>query len=178
MIRKTNETYIEIINSKEMNIETGDPVLNHLLKTLFYYMEREVDIKAKYDLKHHLWEDVGITIGDFLKEEIKDAKIKRFGTSILPMDDALILVAVNISRSFASIELNIENQEEGFELGNFKEFVLALSRSLSATIHMKQINGENAHHIIEACFKSLGTALKQALEKSERIESTNKVYRV
>src|SRR5690606_39014783 len=141
-------------------------------------MEREVDIKAKYDLKHHLWEDVGITIGDFLKEEIKDAKIKRFGTSILPMDDALILVAVDISRSFASIELNIENQEEGFELGNFKEFVLALSRSLSATIHMKQINGENAHHIIEACFKSLGTALKQALEKSERIESTNKVYRV
>ena len=113
MIRKTNETYIEIINSKEMNIETGDPVLNHLLKTLFYYMEREVDIKAKYDLKHHLWEDVGITIGDFLKEEIKDAKIKRFGTSILPMDDALILVAVDISRSFASIELNIENQEEG-----------------------------------------------------------------
>ncbi len=75
------------------------------------------------------------------------------------MDDALILVAVDISRSFASIELNIENQEEGFELGNFKEFVLALSRSLSATIHMKQINGENAHHIIEACFKSLGGQL-------------------
>lgn len=178
MIRKTNETYIEINTSKEMNIETGDQVLNHLLKTLFYYMEKDVDIKARYDLKHHLWEDVGITIGDFLKEQIKDTKIKRFGTSILPMDDALILVAVDISRSFTSIDLDIKNQEEGFELGNFKEFVLALSRTLLATIHIKQINGENAHHIIEACFKALGSALKQALEKSERIESTNKIYRV
>jgi imidazoleglycerol-phosphate dehydratase len=178
MIRKTNETYIEINTSKEMNIETGDQALNHLLKTLFYYMEKSVDIKARYDLKHHLWEDVGITIGDFLKEEIKDTKIKRFGTSILPMDDALILVAVDVSRAFANIELNIKNQEEGFELGNFKEFILALSRTLSATIHVKQINGENAHHIIEASFKALGSALKQALEKSERIESTNKIYKV
>ena len=113
-----------------------------------------------------------------MKEEIKDTKIKRFGTSILPMDDALVLVAVDVSRTFANIELNIKNQEEGFEIGNFKEFILALSRTLSATIHVKQINGVNAHHIIEASFKALGSALKQALEKSERIESTNKIYKV
>jgi imidazoleglycerol-phosphate dehydratase len=178
MIRKTNETYIEINNSENLVVDTNDTVLNHLLKTLFYYMEKNVTIKAKFDLKHHLWEDVGITIGQFLKEDIKDKNIRRFGTSILPMDDALILVSVDISRVYTNIDINIGTQEEGFELGNFKELVFGLCRSLSATIHIKQINGENAHHIIEASFKALGNALKQALELSEKRESTNKVYKV
>jgi imidazoleglycerol-phosphate dehydratase len=178
MRRKTDETDIEINYSKELFVDTGDPVLNHLLKTLFYYMGKNVIIKAKFDLNHHLWEDMGITIGQFLKNEVEGKKIKRFGTSILPMDDALILVSIDISRSYTNIDIDIKDSEKGFELGNFKELVLGLSRYLQSTIHIKQINGENAHHIIEASFKALGSALKTALEPSEKHESTNRVYEV
>jgi len=178
MRRKTNETDIEINYSTELFVDTGDLVLNHLLKTLFYYMEKKVIIKAKFDLSHHLWEDMGITIGQFLRNEVEGKNIKRFGTSILPMDDALILVSVDISRSYANIDINIKDSEKGFDLGNFKELVLGLSRYLQSTIHIKQINGENAHHIIEASFKALGSALKIALEVSDKHESTNKVYKL
>ncbi|HOK87673.1 MAG TPA: imidazoleglycerol-phosphate dehydratase HisB [Fervidobacterium sp.] len=176
MIRKTDETFISINDWEQLSIATGDTVFDHLLKTLFYYMGRNVKIEAKFDIRHHLWEDMGIVIGEFLKKSTKGTTIKRFGTSILPMDDALILVSLDISRAFFSINLNIELAENGFEVGNFKEFISALSRTLPATIHVKQINGENAHHIIEASFKALGIALKQALQSSDRFESTNMVH--
>ncbi|HOQ39862.1 MAG TPA: imidazoleglycerol-phosphate dehydratase HisB [Fervidobacterium sp.] len=176
MIRKTDETFISINDWERLSIATGDTVFDHLLKTLFYYMGRDVKIEAKFDIRHHLWEDMGIVIGEFLKKSTKGTTIKRFGTSILPMDDALILVSLDISRAFFSINLNIELAENGFEVGNFKEFISALSRTLPATIHVKQINGENAHHIIEASFKALGIALKQALQSSDRFESTNMVH--
>ncbi len=176
MIRKTDETFISINDWEQLSIATGDTVFDHLLKTLFYYMGRDVKIEAKFDIRHHLWEDMGIVIGEFLKKSTKGTTIKRFGTSILPMDDALILVSLDISRAFFSINLNIELAENGFEVGNFKEFISALSRTLPATIHVKQINGENAHHIIEASFKALGIALKQALQSSDRFESTNMVH--
>ncbi|RAO99174.1 imidazoleglycerol-phosphate dehydratase [Petrotoga sp. 9PW.55.5.1] len=178
MRRKTDETDIEINYSKELSVDTKDPVLNHLLKTLFYYMEKTVMVKAEFDLKHHLWEDMGISVGQFLKEEIKDKSIKRFGSCILPMDDALVLVSIDISRAYTNIDLELKDLEAGFDLGNFKEFIYGLSRNLSATIHIKQLNGENAHHIIEASFKALGNSLKQALEESPKRESTNRVYEV
>jgi len=176
MIRKTDETFISMNDWERLSIATGDTVFDHLLKTLFYYMGRDVKIEAKFDIRHHLWEDMGIVIGEFLKKSTNGTTIKRFGTSILPMDDALILVSLDISRAFFSINLNIELAENGFEVGNFKEFISALSRTLPATIHVKQINGENAHHIIEASFKALGIALKQALQSSDRFESTNMVH--
>ncbi|WP_457754452.1 imidazoleglycerol-phosphate dehydratase HisB [Thermococcus sp.] len=175
MRRKTKETDIIVEISVEGGIETGDKILDHLLTALFFYMREKVNIKASYDLRHHLWEDLGITLGEELREKIKGKKIARFGNAIMPMDDALVLVAVDISRPYLNLELDIKESEEGFELTLVREFLWALARTLNATIHVKQLAGVNAHHIIEAAFKCLGVALRQALSEGERLESTKGV---
>ncbi|MBO8173803.1 MAG: imidazoleglycerol-phosphate dehydratase HisB [Thermococcus sp.] len=176
MRRKTKETDITVEIGVEGSIETGDRVFDHLLTALFFYMREKVNIKASYDLRHHLWEDLGIVLGEELKEKIKGKKIARFGNAIMPMDDALVLVAVDISgRAYASVELAPEEGEEGFELTLVREFLWALARTLNATIHMKQLSGVNAHHVIEAAFKGLGVALRKALRESKRLESTKGV---
>ncbi len=176
MRRKTKETDITVELGVEGGITTGDKVFDHLLTALFFYMREEVSVSAEWDLRHHLWEDLAITLGEELREKIKGRKIARFGNAIMPMDDALVLVAVDISgRAYASVELFPEENEEGFELTLVREFLWALARSLSATIHVKQLSGVNAHHVIEAAFKGLGVALRKALEESGRLESTKGV---
>ncbi|SDC86830.1 imidazoleglycerol-phosphate dehydratase [Geotoga petraea] len=172
MRRKTLETDIEIIENDELIIQCEDKIFSHMMKTLFYYMGLNVSFKADFDLIHHLWEDSAITTAQFLREKISDKKINRFSTKIVPMDDALILAAVDISRAYSTIELDIKEEEKGFEIGNFREFINALSSNLPATIHIKQLSGINAHHIIEGGFKSLGMALKEATGQSEKIVST------
>lgn len=176
MRRKTKEVDIIVEIGAEGNIKTGDKVFDHLLTALFFYMRETVSVSAGWDLRHHLWEDLGITLGEELKEKIKDRKIARFGNAIMPMDDALVLVAVDISgRAYASVELAPKEGEGGFELTLVREFLWALARTLNATIHVKQLSGVNAHHVIEAAFKGLGVALRQALSESERLESTKGV---
>ena len=173
MIRKTTETDIEITESDYLEINTKDKIFDHMLKTMFFYMEFPIKLNVfSYDLRHHLWEDTGIIIGKFLSEKIKNIKIKRFSSVILPMDDALILNSIDISRIYTKIDLNIQNSENGFEESLFKEFVYSLSRNIPATIHIKQINGENAHHIIECCFKTLGINLKECIKENNFVNST------
>ncbi|ALM74464.1 imidazoleglycerol-phosphate dehydratase HisB [Thermococcus barophilus] len=175
MRRKTKETDITVEIGVDGGIETGDRVFDHLLTALFFYMQQNVSIKASYDLRHHLWEDLGIVLGEELREKIKGRKIARFGSAIMPMDDALVLVAVDISRPYLNLELDIKESEKGFEVTLVREFLWALARTLNATIHVKQLAGVNAHHIIEAAFKGLGVALRQALSESKRLESTKGV---
>ena len=172
MRRKTLETDIEIIENNELIIQCEDKIFSHMVKTLFYYMDIKVKFTAEFDLIHHLWEDSAITIAQFLKQKIYDKKINRFSTKIIPMDDALIMTAVDISRAYSSVELDIKEEEIGFEIGNFREFINALSSNLPATVHIKQLSGFNAHHIIEGGFKTLGMALKEAISESEKIVST------
>jgi len=172
MRRKTLETDIEIIENNELIIQCEDKIFSHMVKTLFYYMDIKVKFTAEFDLIHHLWEDSAITIAQFLKQKIYDKKINRFSTKIIPMDDALIMTAVDISRAYSSVELDIKEEEIGFEVGNFREFINALSSNLPATVHIKQLSGFNAHHIIECGFKTLGMALKEATSESEKIVST------
>ncbi|USG99140.1 imidazoleglycerol-phosphate dehydratase HisB [Thermococcus argininiproducens] len=175
MRRKTRETDITVELGSEGGIKTGDKVFDHLLTALFFYMREAVNVSAEWDLRHHLWEDLGIVLGEELREKIKGKKIARFGNAIMPMDDALVLVAVDISRSYLNLELDFKESEEGFELTLVREFLWALARTLNATIHVKQLSGVNAHHIVEATFKGLGIALRQALSESERLESTKGV---
>lgn len=176
MRRKTKETDITVEIGVKGDIETGDRVFDHLLTALFFYMREEASVSARWDLRHHLWEDLAITLGEEVREKIKGKKIARFGNAIMPMDDALVLVAVDISgRAYASVELSPMENEEGFELTLVREFLWALARSLNATIHIKQLSGINAHHVIEAAFKGLGVALRGALSESERLESTKGV---
>ncbi|WP_457750618.1 imidazoleglycerol-phosphate dehydratase, partial [Thermococcus sp.] len=121
---------------------------------------------------------VGITLGEELRSKLP-GKFARFGSAVIPMDDALVLVAVDISgRPYASVELSFEEGEEGFEVSLVREFLWGLARSLRATIHVKTLSGINAHHIIEAAFKGLGVALGQAIRESGRLESTKGLLEV
>ncbi len=173
MIRKTREVNISVEMDKGgIDIKTDDNVLTHLLRTLFFYMERNVTIKATGDLPHHLWEDTGITIAEELKSKIKKENIKRFGNAIMPMDDALIIVAVDISRAYLNFDVTLSEEETGFEKSLAREFLWGFARTLPATVHIKQLAGFNAHHIIEASFKGLGKALKEATGNSEKMFST------
>lgn len=123
MRRTTKETDIEVELDVEGTVETGDPVLNHLLMALFHYMGRNARVKANYDLRHHLWEDVGITLGLELREKLP-GKFARFGSAVMPMDDALILVALDISgRPYLNLELFPLEEEEGFSVTLVREFL-------------------------------------------------------
>lgn len=175
MKRKTEEVEIEVELEKEGDIETGDEVLDHLLTSLTFYMDVEARIQARWDLRHHLWEDLAITLGEEINEKIERDKIDRFGDVTMPMDDALLLVAVDISRPYLSLDLDIEEEGKGFEVGLVREFMSALSRTTDATIHVRQLTGVNGHHIIEAAFKGLGVALGQALKESDEPRSTKGV---
>ncbi|MFW5945381.1 MAG: imidazoleglycerol-phosphate dehydratase HisB [Candidatus Natronoplasma sp.] len=173
MQRKTEEVEIRIeFGKEETDVSTGDDVLDHILETLFFYMDEKVKIVAEWDIRHHLWEDIGILLGDAIKGKIRDKDIQRFGNAVMPMDDALILVSIDISRVYMDIDIDYDHGEEGFDLAVVSEFLNGLSRNLSATIHVKQLSGVNGHHVIEAVFKALGVALSQATSQSEKLKST------
>ncbi|WP_148882290.1 imidazoleglycerol-phosphate dehydratase HisB [Thermococcus aciditolerans] len=178
MNRKTRETDVTVELDAAGGIRTGDKVLDHLLTALFFYMGRGAKVEATYDLRHHLWEDVGITLGEELRSKLSE-KFARFGDAVMPMDDALVLVAVDISgRPYASVELSFEEGEEGFEASLVREFLWGLARSLRATIHVKTLSGVNAHHVVEAAFKGLGVALGRAIRESRKVESTKGLLEV
>ena len=170
MKRTTNEVDITVeTGDGKTSIDTGDKILDHMLKTLFFYMNMSARIEAKWDLRHHLWEDMGITIGQAIRGNLSE--IRRFGNAVIPMDEALVMVAVDISRPFLNFTLSY-GDDEGFSLNLVREFYLALSRTLGATIHVIQMAGQNPHHITEASYKALGRALQQAIQPSDRMEST------
>lgn len=173
MKRKTDEVEASLDFVEEnIRIETGDGAFDHLLETLFFYMESPVRIRASGDLPHHLWEDTGILIGRALREGLEEARIARYGKAIIPMDEALVLCAVDISRPHLNFDLSPPETEDGFSPVMAKQFLGGLARTLEATIHLKQLDGRNSHHVIEAGFKALGVGLSEALEGSERLEST------
>jgi imidazoleglycerol-phosphate dehydratase len=173
MKRKTDEVEVSLdFVKEEVRIETGDDILDHLLETLFFYMETPVSIQASGDLPHHLWEDTGILIGRALRASIDESSITRYGSAVIPMDEALVLCVVDVSRPHLNFDLNPSEEEDGFSPVMAKQFLAGLARTLEGTIHLKQLDGENSHHVIEAGFKALGVSLSEALAGSERLEST------
>lgn len=172
MKRRTEEVEITVEFGGDIEVETGDDVFDHLLNTLLFYMDRPGGIRADWDLRHHLWEDTGIVLGETLKEEIGEGQITRYGSALIPMDEALVLASVDLSRPYLVADLSSEEPENGFSPTLAKQFFGALSRSLEATVHLRQLAGINAHHIIEAGFKALGTSLQEAMRSSSRVEST------
>ncbi len=176
MRRKTEEVDIGVeFGTDEIEIGTGDIVLDHMLKTFFFYMGEKVKIDGEWDLRHHLWEDMGILLGQALKERIDGKEIQRFGNAVMPMDDALVLASVDVSRVYLNVDLDYRYEEEGFDLVLVKELLNGLVRNLPATVHVKQLNGEGAHHVIEAGFKALGVAMSEALKPSTELRSTKGV---
>ncbi|MFP4142233.1 MAG: imidazoleglycerol-phosphate dehydratase HisB [Thermoplasmata archaeon] len=174
MRRKTEEVEIVVKLDEEGEIDTGDKCLDHLLETFFFYMGEDAVVQAKGDLRHHLWEDVGIVLGKEIKrwKEEKSERVNRFGEAIMPMDEALVLVSLDITRNYLSFDVSPAEIEKGFEPTLVKEFINAMVRNLGATLHIKQLSGENSHHVIEAVFKALGIAFSEALEGSDELRST------
>ena len=187
--RKTNETDISLsINldgSGTSKIDTGCGFLDHCLTLFSHHSGFDLEIKCTGDTfvdDHHTCEDIGICLGDAFKNALGEMRgINRYGDIILPMDEALILSAVDISgRAHLSYGLDIPSQKVGtFDTELTKEFYLAFVRKAALTLHIKQLAGENSHHIIEGSFKAFARALKKAATidgaKADEIPSTKGV---
>lgn len=172
--RKTNETDINLklnIDGKgESKINSGCGFLDHMLTLLARHARFDLELTCNGDTEvdfHHTTEDIGIVLGDALKQALGDMKgITRYGSFILPMDETLILSAVDISgRSHLEYGLNIPATKVGdFDTELTEEFFISLIRHANITLHIKQLSGTNSHHIIEGTFKSVARSLKAAVD--------------
>ncbi|MBQ6825289.1 MAG: imidazoleglycerol-phosphate dehydratase HisB [Clostridia bacterium] len=171
--RKTNETDISlklnIDGTGKSNINSGCGFLDHMLTLLSKHARFDLDVTCKGDCEvdfHHTTEDIGIVLGQALKEALGDMKgINRYGSMILPMDEALIMSAVDISgRPLLSYDLEIPALKVGdFDTELCEEFFISFVRNAKITLHINEISGKNSHHIIEGAFKSVARSLKEAV---------------
>ncbi len=179
--RTTNETDINlelnIDGSGKSTIKTGIPFFDHMLDQFTFHSQIDLELDAKGDLGidyHHTVEDCGICLGTAFSNALGDKKgINRYGFFLLPMDDALIRVALDFSgRSFLSWNVKFPTSSVGgFDLELIREFFNSFSTNSRATIHVDMLNGFNSHHISEAVFKSTGKAIKMAITKDQRLDS-------
>lgn len=179
--RTTGETQIEVtINldgTGNATINTGIGFFDHMLNNFAKHGLFDLEVKATGDLYvdcHHLVEDTGIVLGQAILKALGDKKgIKRYGNAILPMDDALILCALDLSgRPYFAYDLKFSQPMCGyFETAMAKEFFYAVSYSAAINLHFKMLSGENDHHIIECAFKAFAKALDMATLTDERISS-------
>ena len=179
--RKTNETDISlklnIDGTGVSNIQTGCGFLDHMLTLFSRHSRCDLDVKCVGDTYvdyHHTVEDIGIVLGKALAECLGEMRgIKRYGSFILPMDESLILTAIDISgRSYLGFNLDIPTQRVGdFDTELVREFFEAFVRNSNITLHINQLEGYNSHHIIEGAFKSVARSLKEAVSIDERFKS-------
>ncbi|HHU21804.1 MAG TPA: imidazoleglycerol-phosphate dehydratase HisB [Clostridiales bacterium] len=184
--RKTSETDISLDlcleGGGEYHIDTGCGFLNHMLELFAGHGSFDLAVKCIGDTHvdyHHTVEDVAIVLGRAFDEALRVRRgICRHGSFILPMDEALVLAAVDISgRGVLGYGLNFPTEKIGdFDTELVREFMSAFTRTLGASIHLRQLAGENSHHIAEAAFKALARAMKTAVAidagDSQRIPST------
>ena len=179
--RKTKETSISVevnIDGKgKYKIDTGIGFLNHMLEQLSKHSLIDLNVKAKGDTHidlHHTTEDVGIAIGECIKKASNKFKgIKRYAHAIIPMDETLSRVAIDVSnRPYLIWKVNLKVEKLGeMDTELFKEWFQAFSQSAGVTLHMENIYGDNSHHIIESCFKGLARTLRSALEIDPRTKN-------
>ena len=189
IVRDTKETQIvlalEVDGTGAYEINTGCGFLNHMLELFARHGRFDLAVDCKGDTHvdfHHTTEDIGIALGAAFRQALGDKRgIYRYGSMLLPMDEALILTAVDISvRTSVNFDVDIPAQKVGdFDTELVKEFILAFARELGLTIHVRMLAGENTHHIIEGVFKSIARALRQACaiekEYADEIPSTKGV---
>jgi imidazoleglycerol-phosphate dehydratase len=176
--RKTTETDIDLRLTLDgtgvYDNHTGCGFLDHMLDLFARHGHFDLTVSCQGDSHvdyHHTTEDVGIALGEALVKALGDKKgIVRYGSMLLPMDEALVLCAVDLSgRGLLVFDVPIPTAKVGdFDTELLKEFMLAFARSAQITLHFRLLFGENSHHILEACFKALGRALAMAVEKNER----------
>ena len=185
--RNTAETKIQVTlnldGTGKADIDTGVGFLNHMLTLFAAHGKFDLTVKCAGDVEvddHHSVEDIGICLGQAFQAALGDKRgITRYGSFLLPMDEALILSAVDISgRSCLCYGLDIPTEKTGtFDTELVEEFFLGFTRNCPMSLHLRQLAGTNSHHIVEGAFKSVGRALKAAvsLTGSNEIPSTKGV---
>lgn len=171
--RKTRETQItgsiKLYGTGIASITSACGFFNHMLEQLTFYSGIDLNIEAKADTHvdyHHLVEDIGLALGGALREAAGERiGLQRFGHTLLPMDDALVQVALDFGgRPFLNYDLSLASSRVGdFDIELVPEFLRALTNNAGITLHVQRLAGSNVHHVIEALFKGLGMCLKQAL---------------
>ena len=180
--RKTKETSITVevnIDGKgKYKIETGIGFLDHMLEQLSKHSLMDISVKAKGDTHidlHHTTEDTGIAIGEAISKAAGNRKgIKRYAHALIPMDETLTRVAIDVSNRpylIWKVDLKVEKLGE-MDTELFKEWFQAFSQSAGITLHIENVYGENSHHKIESCFKGLARSLKYAFEIDKRIKNS------
>lgn len=177
--RKTGETDIAIAlnldGTGKAKIDTGIGFFDHMLNSFARHGLFDLEVSVKGDLEvdsHHTIEDTGIVLGQAIAEAVGDkAGIRRFGSCILPMDETLMLCALDLSgRPYLKEDMTFSVPSVGnFDTEMVHEFFYAVSYSAKMNLHLKMLDGMNNHHIIEAAFKSFAKALDQAVSYDERI---------
>ena len=177
--RTTAETNIELQLNLDgvgaCRIETGVGFMDHMLTLFARHARMDLTVVCRGDTMvddHHSVEDIGICLGTAIAKAIGDKRgIRRYGSMLLPMDEALVLCALDLSgRSCLRYQAQIPSQKIGtFDTELVEEFFLGLTRSAGMTLHMRQMDGTNSHHIVEAMFKALGRALREAVSIDESL---------
>jgi imidazoleglycerol-phosphate dehydratase len=169
IVRESRETTVrvEIVDdAARTSVETSVPFLDHMLVTLARYMGRGLVVAARGDMKHHIVEDVAITFGKALAQYAPPFA-ERFGDRTVPMDDALVHCAVDLGGR-AYYRGRVPSSLYDHWLRSFAD-------SVGATLHIRVLRGRDRHHVVEAAFKALGLALRQALRETDQVFSTKGV---
>ena len=179
--RKTSETdidlFIRLDGSGDAQVDTGIGFFDHMLKSFAKHGMFDLKLNVTGELIvdcHHTVEVVGIVLGEAIKKALGDKKsIRRYGDIILPMDEALILCAIDLSgRPYLVFDATFSSDMVGyFDTQMVKEFFYAISYSAGMNLHIREMSGENDHHIIEGMFKAFAKALDEACSKDARIKS-------
>lgn len=179
--RKTSETDIKcrlnLDGRGEADVNTGIGFFDHMLKSFAKHGLFDLQLSVSGDLIvdcHHTIEDTGIVLGEAIKAAVGDKKsIRRYGDIMLPMDETLILCAIDLSgRPYLVFDGRFTSNSVGyFDTQMFKEFFYAVSYSAGMNLHIKQMYGENDHHIAEGMFKAFAKALDEAVSKDARIKT-------
>ncbi len=180
LARETKETKIQVSlnldGTGRVALATGVPFLEHMLALLARHGLFDLTVRAEGDLEvdsHHLVEDLGLVLGDAFNQALGDKKgITRYGMSLLPMDEVLVMAAVDISgRPCLGLDLPLPAERLGnFETELVAEFLRAFATRARITLHLRLQAGGNTHHIIEAAFKGLGRALAEAVRPDPRVD--------
>lgn len=184
--RKTAETDVTLVlcldGEGKADVDTGVGFLDHMLTLLARHGRFDLAVKCVGDTRvddHHSTEDIGIALGEAFRRALGDKRgICRYGSILLPMDEALVACAVDLSgRSLLRYDLTPRARKVGtFDTELVEEFFLAFTRTAGMTLHIKQLDGKNTHHILEAAFKGVGRALRQAVavdaDAADEIPST------
>ena len=177
--RKTRETDIQLrlnLDGKGLSsIDVDIPFLAHMFELMAAHGFMDLNVKAKGDIEidyHHTVEDLGICLGKAINQALGDKKaIKRYGQAMVPMDESLAQVVIDISnRPYLSYKVPLKKCMAGkFDVGLLKDFFRSLVNYAGITMHIKLISGSDAHHIAEAIFKAFARALDQASQREERL---------